>query len=353
MVGRAFHLAALSALEREVGWRADQASIVVGTSAGSLTGACIRAGASIDDLVCEATHGDLRSAGGMLAELGPAPRPPAPTFDFGSPPLSLRHLAARARDDTPLPWIAAASCFIPRGRGCTDEHAAWVDRLIDAPWPGRELWVCAVEMPSLQRVVWGRSPGQDPTIGEAVAASCAIPGYLAPRTHEGREFVDGGIHSPTNADVLAGERLDLVIVSSPMSAVDTSATAPTDRITRRFRRRLLHQEALTLRRDGTRVVTIEPTAADLEAMRSHRIHEPLPEGLIDELRTGIRARIRDGEFDALHERANYSSTTIRGGGGNEQGGSAPATDLLALTVPAWTSRAAPRPGSDHRPSPDR
>jgi NTE family protein len=310
MVGRAFHLALLTALREELGWEADRADVVVGTSAGSLLGACIRAGVSIDDLVREATDGDLGSACDALAAIGPAPRPPAPTFEFGSPPVSLRHLTARARDDTPLRWTTAVCCLIPRGRCSTDEHAAWVDRLIGARWPARPLWVCAVEMPSMQRVVWGRSPQQDPAIGDAVAASCAIPGYLAPRVHLGREFVDGGIHSPTNADVLVGHGLDRVIISSPMSAVDGYGATPADRVARRFRRRLLHDEASALRRDGTRVVIVEPTADDLEVMRSHRIHEPLPDGLIDRLHASIRTRLREGEFDGWHAGPRYGSTAV-------------------------------------------
>jgi hypothetical protein len=41
-----------------------------------------------------------------------------------------------------------------------------------------------------------------PTPSEAVAASCAIPGYFAPLDIGGVEYFDGGVRSPTNADVL-------------------------------------------------------------------------------------------------------------------------------------------------------
>ena len=60
-------------------------------------------------------------------------------------------------------------------------------------------------------------------VATAVAASSAIPGYFQPVEIDGREYVDGGVHSPTNADVLRKEDLDLVLVSSPMS---TSRNAP-------------------------------------------------------------------------------------------------------------------------------
>jgi NTE family protein len=311
MTGRAFHLALLAALHDEFGWKANQADVVVGTSAGSLVGACLRSGAPIEDLVCEATHGDLRSVVGTLAAIGPAPVPPPPAWTFGSPPLSLRHLAARARDEQPLRWTAAMSCLVPRGRACTDEHAAWVDRLIGARWPDRPLWVCAVEMPTLARTVWGCDTGEGPAIGLAVAASCAVPGYLAPRIHQGREFVDGGIHSPTNADVLVGERMDRVIISSPMSAVDGGGWTPADRVARRARHRLLRDEALALKRDGTRVIMIEPTAEELQAMRSITSQEPLPAATMATLRASLRARLGGGAFGAWHDGAGSTAIRLR------------------------------------------
>src|SRR5258708_5386455 len=49
-VGGAFHAGVLSTLADELGWDARTAEVVVGTSAGSATGAILRAGLSPDDL---------------------------------------------------------------------------------------------------------------------------------------------------------------------------------------------------------------------------------------------------------------------------------------------------------------
>ena len=59
------------------------------------------------------------------------------------------------------------------------------------------------------------------TVGRAVEASCAIPGYFTPVTVEGVRYVDGGVHSTTNADLVAelDPPPDLVLVSVAMSAV--------------------------------------------------------------------------------------------------------------------------------------
>jgi predicted acylesterase/phospholipase RssA len=35
-----------------------------------------------------------------------------------------------------------------------------------------------------------------------VAASCVIPAYFTPIRIDGVDYLDGGVHSPTNADLL-------------------------------------------------------------------------------------------------------------------------------------------------------
>jgi NTE family protein len=96
-----------------------------------------------------------------------------------------------------------------------------------------------------------------------VAASCAIPGYFAPVTIGGVEYVDGGIHSPTNADVLAKHGLDLVVISSPMSVQPVAARPRVDLSLRLLWHRYVVVEARRLRRAGTPVLVIEPDVATL------------------------------------------------------------------------------------------
>ena len=63
----------------------------------------------------------------------------------------------------------------------------------------------------------GRAGGRWPT---AVMASCAIPGWYAPVSIDGRRYVDGGAWSSTNVDLLAGLGLDEVYVLAPMASFD-------------------------------------------------------------------------------------------------------------------------------------
>lgn len=50
-----------------------------------------------------------------------------------------------------------------------------------------------------------------------MAASCAIPGAFSPVEIDNVEYVDGGFHSPSNADVVADADLDLVVSIAPLS----------------------------------------------------------------------------------------------------------------------------------------
>src|SRR5437016_10752839 len=65
-VGHAFHGGVLSALSDATGWDARDAEVIVGTSAGSLVGALLRAGLSGTDLAARAMNMPLSPEGRRL-----------------------------------------------------------------------------------------------------------------------------------------------------------------------------------------------------------------------------------------------------------------------------------------------
>src|SRR5260221_11263431 len=65
--GHAFHIGALAALEEATGWDARNADIIVGTSAGSIIGALLRAGLAPADLAARALGHTLSSEGERVA----------------------------------------------------------------------------------------------------------------------------------------------------------------------------------------------------------------------------------------------------------------------------------------------
>jgi NTE family protein len=103
-----------------------------------------------------------------------------------------------------------------------------------------------------------------------VAASCAIPGFYHPVKMSGRRYVDGGICSVSNLDLLCEEGLDLVICLNPMSSLaQATGGSPADRMAAVMRaaasRRLGH-EARALRAAGTRVLILQPSERDASLM---------------------------------------------------------------------------------------
>jgi NTE family protein len=227
------------------GFDARTAEVVVGTSAGSLVAASLR-----------------------CAGLGAVPPPLAAPPDealLGRGP-DLRPLLALAR----RPWAARAgvlaTAFVPAGTRPTETFVEPLRRRCGSAWPARDLLICAVRRRDGRRVVFG-SPGAPAVdVATAVAASCAIPGYFRPVTADGVAYVDGGVHSPTNADVLADRRLDLVVVSSPMSVERHALRAKLDLTARLFWHRYVAAERRALERRGTLVLAIEPGGETLRAL---------------------------------------------------------------------------------------
>ena len=270
VTGGAFHAGVLAALQDATGWDARSAEIIVGTSAGSLTGAVLRAGLPPVDLLHRATGRPLTPEGRRVST-GLAPPPTGfPLRPSGAPrprPASADSLARMAA----RPWSvrpgSVLSALLPPGRISTSMITGGIEPLFGRTGPREPLWVCAVRLDRGQRVVFGRDGAPKVSVGEAVAASCAIPSFFEPVEVEGVRHVDGGVHSPTNLDLLGGLGLDLVVVSSPMSMAGRSLPRPSaDWAVRRFCRAQLDSEAVGVRRRGTPVLAFQPTADDAAVM---------------------------------------------------------------------------------------
>src|SRR5579863_9288466 len=228
VVGQAYQAGVLAALEREIGWDPRSATIVVGTSAGSVTGAALRVGVPATDLAAS-LYGvpTSRRGGAILRQILPADTGPLPTptvrsilrpWNLPSPALVVR----TARRPLAFRADVALSTLIPRGTLDITERARGLDDLIGDRWP-EGLRICAVRRTDGGRVVFGRAGAPPARLALAVLSSCAIPGYFRPVVIDGTEYVDGGVHSATNADVLKRDELDLVIVVSSMSAAHGAA----------------------------------------------------------------------------------------------------------------------------------
>ena len=267
--GSAFHAGVLSALAEATGFDARKAELIVGTSAGAMAGALLRAGLPPADLVARARGVELSREGQRVAErLGPIPQPPSLRPDWTSGIPGPAEPAALARAFL-RPWSArpgALAAALPEGTHSSEPLSRLLEPLFDKGWPDAPLWLCAVRLSDARRVVFGRDALAEATLARAAAASCAIPGVYAPVKIGSERYVDGGVHSPTNLDLVAMEQLDLVVVSSPMSAAGRSIRLSRDFALRQLCRATLGGEAALVRRHRNHVLVFQPTATDQRVM---------------------------------------------------------------------------------------
>ncbi len=241
--GAAFHRGVLAALQEVRGLRGGGAQLIVGTSAGSLVAARLR-------------RPDV--AGVARVEVPEEPL-------LRRLPVLTPWLAAARR-----PWQARtgvlAASLLPAGTRSTEAFAAGIRRQYGTGWPGLPTYVVAVRRRDGRRVVFGRDLVPTDGMAAAVAASCAIPGYFRPVTVDGEAYVDGGVHSPTNADLLVGTDLDVVVVSSPMSVAAGRQRPSVDLPLRLGWHRRLVRELRPVRAIGAEVIVVEPAGAALAAL---------------------------------------------------------------------------------------
>ena len=296
VVGQAYQVGVLAALEREAHWDPRDSSLIVGTSAGSVTGAAIRVGVPASDLAASTYGVPMSRAGGaLLKQIIPDDSPlPVPSIlsllrPWNAPSLAL--IGRTIRRPLAFRPDVAAMTLLPRGRVDISARAHALHDMVGDNWPGG-LWICAARRTDGERVVLGRDGSPSAPLASAVLASCAIPGYFTPITIGDVEYFDGGVHSNTNADVLKTRHLDTVIVVSSMSASRGRATGP-DAFLRWSVHRRLEREIAHLEAAGTTVVRLEPgpetrQAMGLWAMAEHRAPKVV-EAAYEETRNRIHA----------------------------------------------------------------
>ncbi len=279
VLGAAWTVGALRALETTTGWDPGSVEVVVGTSAGSVLSAFLGLGVSTEQLAHHQRgvvgEGDLEANYDYDAQ---APLPPRPRLGhLGSPQL----LRLAARHPSRVRPLAAVSSLLPPGRASIravgdlvqnvgDEALARGLRSSQAPWPQRPTpWIVAMDYDTGRRVVFGRENSPQAELADAVTASCSIPGWYEPVTIGGHRYVDGGTCSPTSLDLLSRLGLDEVVVLAPMASFAYDRPKGAARIERGIRRattKRLFREAAIVRAAGTQVSMLGPGPEDLQAI---------------------------------------------------------------------------------------
>ncbi len=285
VLGFAWTLGALDAVEELGGFDARDVDIVIGTSAGSVTASLLGCGLSVDAIA--------RHHQGI-----PAPEDPMISYDYDTatgaalpPRPGLRPaapglvLAALRHPRRISPWVALAG-LLPTGRGSLRPVHDLVDAVARATgyadaWPSRPRpWIVAADYRTGRRIVFGREEWPNRTgrtravrtasLADAVTASCSIPAWYPPQVIDGVPYVDGGSVSNASVDLLRGRKLDEVYVLAPMASVQPDRPRPLiARLERRMRRLVtahLLDEVAELRARGVRTTVLTPGPDDLAAM---------------------------------------------------------------------------------------
>ncbi|MFL6162782.1 MAG: patatin-like phospholipase family protein [Jatrophihabitantaceae bacterium] len=274
VLGFAWIVGALTALEHELGVRPEPSDLMIGTSAGAVTAGILSCGVDV--------HSIRRHQLGMpLPEDPPISwnyeqdsgggRPPRPGWRPGSPRLVWGGL----RNPAEVSRIVALSGLLPAGRGTL----APIQQMIGAvaagagwagDWPDRSTWIVATDYASGRRVVFGSPDAPRATLADAVGASCAIPAWYAPVGISGRRYIDGGTASNASVDLIDPADHDEVYVLAPMAALQLDTPrAPVAKLERRVRRTITRgilRDVNRLRQHGARVTMLTPGAEDLATM---------------------------------------------------------------------------------------
>ena len=229
--------------------------MILGTSAGALTGALLRLGVSGTDLAAFVSGAPL-PANHFLVRRG-ARLPDLPTVrwqHFVPWPHSrqIRRLGSALRNPA-----SALLRMLPDGPVDLRPHFDFLEDHGDE-WPPGDLRICAVSEDDHELVVWGGGDGVHLT--DAMVASSSMPGYATAVVVGDRSYVDGGLRSPTNADVLIHDKLDLALVLSPMTP-DSGSNFGLTGILKCWAGRRLAREVRMLRRAGTEVIVLRSPAA--------------------------------------------------------------------------------------------
>ena len=129
-------------------------------------------------------------------------------------------------------------------------------------------------------MIFGAPDAPRATVAEAVLASCAVPWLFAPVEIGEREYVDGGVWSPTNLDAVPAGRGSRILCLIPTAGATLASLRTASAAAAGY-------ESMALRARGATVQTIVPDDAEPRRDRAE------PDGP-EPPRRGRRGRLRPG-----------------------------------------------------------
>ncbi|MCA1721903.1 MAG: hypothetical protein LC779_12640 [Actinobacteria bacterium] len=157
VLGAAWTIGALAAVQETYGWDPREADVLIGTSAGSVMAAMLGSGISVDQLLNHqkgvVVPGDPQIGYDYDSDSGGA-LPPRPKIGIGSP----RGVVSSALRPWKVTPMAALSAVLPQGRGSLEPVGAVVDAVNPTGgWAEHDrTWIVAMDYDNGRRTVFGR-----------------------------------------------------------------------------------------------------------------------------------------------------------------------------------------------------
>lgn len=203
----------------------------VGTSAGSLVGACLANGITTREL--------LRTLEGALPETGSLRRDHilAPNLrglvrrSRRLPGVMLRRTLDAVRNPrqfSPLDWMWNLLEGLPTGVYSGHGIEGYLRKLLSARGANtfadlpKELYIVATELDTGDRAVFGAGALRDVPVSEAVAASTAMPIVYEPVRINGVDYIDGGVRGTASLDIAIERGAKLILCINPLVPFDNS-----------------------------------------------------------------------------------------------------------------------------------
>ncbi len=199
ITGIAWEMGVLKGLG-EAGVDVRNADTILGTSAGSVVGTLLLC-RDLDELDSEQNKLSDKALGG--------------TFSPGAMVRAIPQMVSTGGPIERRRRIGQVSMRAHQWRG-PDRVEVIRERLGVSEWPpGRDLRIAAMNAETGEIVVFDSTSGVD--LVRAVAASCAVPMVWPPVEIDGHFYIDGGVRSPTNIDLVTDADAMLVLSPLPVS----------------------------------------------------------------------------------------------------------------------------------------
>ena len=310
LVGMAYHAGALKALSE---WGIDPGAfdLVIGTSAGSVLGAYLRAGWTADEFYdyAHGTHPESVSdpeaqrqeVRDIFVPLWHS-RPERIRRGVGSAfaAVSSRgYWRAAARGREPGPSLRQ---LFPAGMYSTAKTRERLYADLPPEWPEAGIYICTADLYTGERVAFGSPGAPAAPYPDAVLASTAIPGVFPPVKIGGRHYVDGGVRSATSLDLAVGAGCESIVCVAPLGFRADGVVLGDPKMwgpifLRSLFARALRREVNDARARGIHVFVIRPWSTELKThgTNSMRHHD----------RIAVTEAAREGATRLLEEHAGH------------------------------------------------